>query len=286
MTLRSVAHDGAPVTGAPSSFPGPARAGNDVPPRPAAVLGRRAPALIAYVPAGDPAMGDPLAVLDAYADAGVAILEVGIPDADPVLDGPEVRESMARALAAGTDAWSVAAMLAAWRARRGPGGPALLWFAYPRIPLAALGRGAALGAIDAALILDAAAHAAGERLPGFLAAAGIARSVFLPWDPTPADRAAAAAATGYVMLQARPGVTGVAAPPVLDPARIAAAREQLPGRPIVAGFGVADARSARAIIEAGADGVVVGSACIRALREGGPSGLRAFLAPLVRAVAA
>ena len=264
------------MTGAPSSFPGPARL--------AAAFAAGRPVLVAYLPAGDPAAGDPVALLDAYADAGVDILEVGIPDADPTLDGPAVRASMARAIAAGGDPWSIAETIGAWRRRRGPGGPAVVWFAYPRLPLAALGRGAALGALDGALILDDHAHPAGDHLPGFLAAAGIARCAFLPWDPTPADRAAAAAAIGYVMLQARPGVTGAGTPPALDAGRVAAARSLAPGRPLVAGFGVADAVAARALVAAGLDGGVTGSACLGALERGGLVGVRALLGTLAAAV--
>ena len=37
---------------------------------------------------------------------------------------------------------------------------------------------------------------------------GIARSAFLPWEPAPDDDAAASTATGYLMVQARPGLTG------------------------------------------------------------------------------
>ena len=60
-----------------------------------------------------------------------------------------------------------------------------------------------------------------------------------------------------------------------------AARAAVPGLPVVAGFGIADAAGARRIADAGVDGVVIGSAVIRVAREEGAAGLRRFLGGLV-----
>jgi len=277
VTERSVREGGVPASGAPpSSLPGD---------RLTAAIGPARPGVVAYVPLGDPAAGDPVAMLDAYTAAGVAVLEVGIPDPDPWMDGPEVRESMARALAAGAEPATIAATLAAWRAARPGPGPAIVWFGYPRIPGSAIAAAVTDGACDAILMLDAHRHPEAPGLASRLSALGAGRCAFLPWDPAPVDDAAARAVTGYLMLQARPGLTGTAAAPALTPDRVIAARALVAGRPVVAGFGVADAAGARAIRAAGADGVVVGSACIRALRTGGPAALHALLAPIVAAVA-
>ncbi|MFO1539298.1 MAG: tryptophan synthase subunit alpha [Chloroflexota bacterium] len=278
MTERSEREGGIPVAGTPPS---------PVPGAGLAAAFAAGPALIAYVPLGDPAAGDTTTLLDAYADAGVAVLEVGIPAADPWMDGPEVRESMARALAAGTTPATIAAALAAWRDRRGPGGPAIVWFGYPEIPADAIAAAASAGRARGALLLLAPwRHPAAATLPGILRAAGVARAAFLPWAATADDRAAAADADGYLMLQARPGVTGAGAPPALDAATVAAGRALAPGIPCVAGFGVAGPEDARALCAAGCDGVVIGSACIRALRVGGPHALHALLAPVAAALRA
>ena len=63
--------------------------------------------VVCYVPLGDP-VASATAMLDAYADAGVDVLEVGIPSHGPWLDGAEVAASMARALGAGADAARIA----------------------------------------------------------------------------------------------------------------------------------------------------------------------------------
>ena len=61
------------------------------------------------------------------------------------------------------------------------------------------------------------------------------------------------------------------------------ARALAPDRPVVAGFGIEGAGDVARLLGSGVDGVVVGSAGIRALRGGGTEGLRAFLDPVVAA---
>lgn len=241
------------------------------------------PAVVCYVPLGDPLLAPEL-MLDACADSGVDVLEVGIPSRDPWLDGAEVAESMARALEEGVDAASIGRTLGGWRRERlarGTPVPAILWFGYPEVPLEAIRDAAAARAIDALLLIEPHRHIVGASLDGSLAELGVARCAFMPWDPAPLDLDSAARATGYVMVQARPGVTG-AGGPMADPRPLVRqAREVAPGRPVVAGFGVSGPGDAGRVLDAGVDGVVVGSACIRAIRDGGAAGLREFLGSIV-----
>jgi tryptophan synthase alpha chain len=161
--------------------------------------------------------------------------------------------------------------------------PAILWFGYPSLPFQALRDAAASHAIEALLMIEPYRHAHAATLDEELAALAIARSAFLPWEPTPEDRAWSATATGYLMVQARPGVTGADAPPG-DPAPLVRqARGLAPGRPVVAGFGINAPEDVVRVLRSGVDGVVVGSACIRAMRDGGAEGLRAFLRSIVTA---
>ncbi len=100
-------------------------------------------------------------------------------------------------------------------------------------------------------------------------AAGAGVSTFLALPVTQADIAAARLADGYVMLQAAPGLTGPRA--CLDPAnaqRIAGLRAEGVGAPIVLGFGISSGEQARAAVDLGADGVVVGSVALRAALKG------------------
>ena len=238
--------------------------------------------VVAYVPIGDPAAGEDR-ILDTYRDAGVAVLEIGLPTCDPWLDGAEVRDSMHRALDAGVDPHAVAGRLSRWRASvpADAAPPAIVWFSYPDLPLAAVEHAMHLGVIDALLMLEPWRHPEAHRLAELLARLGVGACAFLPWDPTDADLRTTSAATGYVMVQARPGTTGADNDPEVPTAQVRIARHMAPGLPVVAGFGVHDAATARAVLRSGADGVVVGSACIRAAREGGAPGLSALLRGIV-----
>jgi tryptophan synthase alpha chain len=108
-------------------------------------------------------------------------------------------------------------------------------------------------------------------------ASGAAVCGFLPDPLREDDIAQARSADGYVMLQAAPGLTGPRLS--LDPAnaeRIERLRASGISAPIVLGFGVSTPEHARAALALGADGVVVGSAALRAALQG-PATLAALL---------
>jgi tryptophan synthase alpha chain len=203
--------------------------------------------LVVYFPLADPLIGPEL--LDLYAEAGVDVIECGWPAREPYLDGPDVRASMARATG------DPAAALAAVRERLRPG---------PKILVMTYGEAEPAGA-DAVLVVAPPAD------PRRIAMEARARAVaaFLPL-PLEADAIAAARrADFYVMLQAAAGLTGPRAR--LDPAnaqRIAHLRREGVKAPIMLGFGVANGEQARAAVDLGADGVVVGSAALRAALTG------------------
>jgi tryptophan synthase alpha chain len=238
------------------------------------------PAVIAYVPFGDPlTQGEQH--LDAYCDSGVAVLEIGMPTRDAYLDGPEVGDSMRRALEAGSSPRSIAERLARWRAERGNSAPAIVWMGYPELDLASVEFAADIGAIDGLLIVDEQTRPDAAELPQKLKAMGTAHCAFVSWDATDDELRVASTATGYVMVQARPGPTGTGHPPGVPDRQVDLARRSAPGVPVVAGFGVQNALELRGVAGAGVDGIVVGSACVRALSEGRAPALSLLLKSLV-----
>ena len=245
-----------------------------------AQFGRGHPAIIAYVPFGDPlTQGE--RHLDAYCDAGVSVLEIGMPTRDAYLDGPEVGDSMRRAHDAGASPRSIAERLARWRTLRGDPAPAIVWMGYPELDLASIEFAADLGAIDGLLIVDEQTRRDAAELPQKLKALGTAHCAFVSWDATDDELRVASTATGYVMVQARPGPTGTGHPPSVPDRQVDLARRNAPGIPVVAGFGVQSALELRDVAAAGVDGIVVGSACVRALSEGKAPALSLLLESLV-----
>lgn len=237
----------------------------------------------AFLMLGDPDPGRCLAAVDELVSAGADFLELGVPFSDPVADGPIIQAAATRALAAGVDVDTALALLGDIRAR------------HPHVPIGVLtyaniavarGREAfarALGdkGVDSLLLADVpslevssfaeAARAAGL-CPVLIAAAN-----------TP-DRALAAIgrlSQGYTYVVARKGITGSAERSETGDARALIERlRQVQAPPPVLGFGIAEPGQVRAAAEAGAAGVICGSAIVERLARGEP------LAPFVRVMKA
>ncbi len=227
--------------------------------------------LIVYFPLGDPAVAPD--VLDLYADSGVDVVECGWPASEPYLDGPDVRASMARALPQDlARAWSqVRERLAG---RSGPGA-LLMTYATARHP--GLNDPQFFSGAYGVLAVAPAGDFCRAALEAHARASGAAVCAFLPEPLSEDDIAEARSADGYVMLQAAPGLTGPRLS--LDRAnadRIAWLRASGISAPIVLGFGVSTPEHAQAAVTFGADGVVVGSAALRAALQG-PAALGALL---------
>ena len=221
--------------------------------------GRRA--LIPYVTAGHPSPEATVELLRGLEGAGADVLEVGVPFSDPMADGPIIQASSQKALAAGMTFDRVLDLVS----RAGLGIPIVL-FTYLN-PLLAAGRDALSRAADAGfhgvLVTDLPVGA-DPTLEQWLGEGPLA-FIRLVAPTTPASRMAEIAqhGSGFVYLISRLGVTGV--------------RDQLPtelpdtiGRlrratdlPICVGFGVSRPEQASAVARL-ADGVVVGSAIVRA----------------------
>ncbi|MDR1384730.1 MAG: tryptophan synthase subunit alpha [Planctomycetaceae bacterium] len=58
-------------------------------------------ALIGYITAGDPDLERSFEIIDAACDAGLDVLELGVPFSDPTADGPVIQRASSRAIKAG-----------------------------------------------------------------------------------------------------------------------------------------------------------------------------------------
>ncbi len=225
---------------------------------------RRA-ALIAYIVAGDPDRETTLAVVDALTQAGVDLIELGIPYGDPLADGPTIAAAGQRALATGIKFADSIEIAAAAHAR---GAAPVLFFTYVN-PVDRYGAERfARDARDAGAVGAIVPDVPLEELDAFappLRAAGLAIPLLIA-PTTPATRAAriAAESTGFVYLVSRLGVTGARREP--DVAWAARTIERLRSAttlPLAVGFGISTPAQVAAV-GAVADGVIVGSALIDA----------------------
>lgn len=229
-------------------------------------------ALVAYLCVGDPDLESSVELARACIRAGADILELGVPFSDPTADGPAIVRASHRAIAAGG---GLEATLRVARAiREVEPGTGLVLFGYYN-PIFVRGEALAVAeiadaGIDALLVVDLPLD---ESAPMRQAARARGLGVVPLLAPTSqAPRVAAVAETarqGSVPFVYYVSVTGVTGSGALDAReaghRAAQLREQT-GRPVVVGFGI-DSKDKAQNAAREADGVVVGTALVRAVED-------------------
>jgi tryptophan synthase alpha chain len=245
-------------------------------------------ALIVYLPAGYPDMDTSQACLEAAVAAGADVLEVGFPYSDPLIDGPAIQQANQVALDAGytpADDFDMCGRLTA-----AIDVPAVVMTYYNicwHYPIVAPSSGglegfahaAAQAGLAGAIIPDLPVAESGPWLDA--ARSADLASIFLVASTSDDAHLAAAAqaSTGFVYATSTLGVTG-ARESLSQRARPLVERLRgVTDRPVCVGIGVSTAEHARTI--AGfADGVIVGSAVVRAVSEGGPDAVAALVSDL------
>jgi len=249
---------------------------------------RRQSGFIAYITAGDPSPACTPSIALALEEAGVDILELGIPFSDPLADGATIQAASGRAISAGT---TVAVVLDIIRKIRKSSGIPIVLFTYLN-PIYVYGfekflADAAAAGADGLLILDlppdeAARNVELSRGHGLL-------SIRLIAPTTPAERMEliAKSAEGFIYYVSREGVTGEQSTLSQSiPSQVAEIRRHS-SLPVAVGFGISTPSQAREVA-AQADAVVVGSVIVRRIGELGKapdlaSQIAAFVRPLASA---
>ncbi|HEY0012667.1 MAG TPA: tryptophan synthase subunit alpha [Allosphingosinicella sp.] len=238
----------------------------------------------AFVMLGDPGLEESAAILDALVEGGADMLEVGIPFSDPIADGPVIQAAADRALAAGVTPAACFRLLAHFRARH-PDVPVGI-LTYANLVLArgrdAFYRAAAQAGVDSVLVADVPVFEA----PPFVDAArtnGVA-PVLIAAQNTPDGtlRRVATLGEGYTYCVARSGVTGVGEEVSFDHRDMLNTLAQNLAPPPVFGFGISKPEHVHAALDAGAAGVISGSAIVRLIAEkkGDLGALRTFVAAM------
>jgi tryptophan synthase alpha chain len=225
-------------------------------------------ALVTFTMAGDPDYATSVAILKALPRAGADVIELGMPFTDPMADGPAIQAAGLRALKAGQ---TLAKTLAAVREFRNgdDATPLVLMGYYNPIYIYGVDRflaDAKAAGVDGLIVVDLPPEEDSELcLPAMKADINFIRLA----TPTTDDKRLPVVLTntsGFVYYVSITGITGAAAP---DTAKVTAAVARIKRHttlPVCVGFGVRTADHARAIA-AGADGVVVGSALVEAVRQ-------------------
>jgi tryptophan synthase alpha chain len=242
-------------------------------------------ALIPYVVAGYPDAETSVRAALACIDAGADLIEVGLPYSDPLADGMTLQRASEAALRAGSTfdrSIEIVGRIAAAR---------------PDVPIVPMGyANQAIGGGDGRAVLDrlAAAGASGiivadltpdEGGPFEAAARGAGLAVVYlvaPTTPPERRRFVAERTAGFLYCVSLVGVTGARRSLPRTVGRLIEAVKAVSPVPVAVGFGVSRPEHVRALVRAGADGVIVASALVDALGDDGRD--VASLAGLVRSL--
>ncbi len=225
-------------------------------------------ALVPYITAGDPDIGNTLGIMHALVKHGADVIELGFPFSDPSSDGPVIQRAIERSLARGTTLRKTLDVVAKFRETNNDTPIVLMGYlnpvefmGYQKFTDACVKAG-----IDGVILVDMPPEESHD-LHVILRKAGL-DTIYLV-APTTSDARAEAIckqSSGYVYYVSLKGVTGASH---IDIDGVVSNLNRLrkhTNLPVAVGFGIRDGESA-ARISAVADAVVVGSALINRIAD-------------------
>ena len=222
-------------------------------------------ALIAYIPAGFPSQAGCQRVIAAFIAGGVDAIEIGFPYSDPVMDGPTIQAAAVTSLENGTGAAEVFQALATASAHV-PAVVMTYWNPIERYGVnefsAAIAANGGSGVITPDLTI--------EESQGWISATdNFAINPIYVVAPSTSDARLAqvtAKCSGFVYVASVMGVTGARTSVSTGAADLVARVRKTTSLPVAVGLGVSTREQAKGVA-AYADGVIVGSAFIKALQD-------------------
>jgi tryptophan synthase alpha chain len=225
-------------------------------------------ALVTFVTAGDPDYDTSLNIIKGLPKAGADIIEFGMPFTDPMADGPAVQAAGLRALQGGQTMKKTLRMVREFR-KEDDGTPIVLMGYYNPIYVYGVDKflaDAKAAGVDGLIVVDLPPEEDDELcLPAMKAGINFIRLA----TPTTDDHRAPTVfknTSGFVYYVSVLGITGTKTPDLASVKRNVVRLKRHTKLPIAVGFGIKTAEQARAIAR-DADGVVVGSALVNAVRD-------------------
>jgi tryptophan synthase alpha chain len=238
--------------------------------------------LVGYLPAGYPDMNGFTRILQSLGRAGLRVMEIGVPDENPYLDGDIIRNAMSEVVRSGVDPMTAVERSAAAARDAGILPVAMLY----RHTLEKIGpgqciKGCAAAGIVGILVPDLPAPER-RRLDSMCRSAGLETVGFLPANCTEPEEISALLedTTGFVYLQAYAGSTGHAAEfsaGLEERIRLVKNQARSYGLSVALGFGIQTGQDARNARRSGADAVITGTALVRAAMDGPDEAARFIL---------
>ncbi len=224
--------------------------------------------LVGFLTVGDPNLVQSEKDIRTALDAGVDVLELGVPFSDPTADGPTIQAASQRALKSGCTLKDVLELVK--RIRADYETPIVL-FGYANLLFhygyELICKDAADAGVDGLLVVDLP-YEESDEIKQFMDGEGLYFvSLVAPTTPAPRLNKILKDANGFVYYIMVTGVTGARESVVVDLEEHLSALRNATDLPIAVGFGVSSGEQAKVAAEH-ADAVVVGSALITAARDG------------------
>ena len=237
----------------------------------ARLKGARQKGFVVYIGAGDPSLEATRQLAIAFDQAGVDVLELGVPFSDPLADGLVNQLAAQRGLESGTTPSKVLETVAA--IRRESQIPIVFYIYFNlvhRCGLQKFIRDAASAGVDGLLVLDLPPEES-EDYEALMREAGLC-VIYLVAPTTPDDRIELIVkrGTGFIYYVSREGVTGMQEQVAANIAQMTAKIRAHTDLPIAVGFGISNPEQAR-LAAAHAEAIVVGSAVVNRIAELGRS---------------
>ena len=244
---------------------------------------------VVYIGAGDPNLEATRQLGLAFDQAGVDVLELGVPFSDPLADGLVNQLAAQRGLESGATPPNVLETVAAIRKESQI--PVVLYIYFNLIHKVGLEKfigDAASAGVDGLLVLDLPPEES-QNYEALMRKAGLC-NIYLVAPTTPDDRIELIVkrGSGFIYYVSREGVTGMQQKISDTIASMTAKIRSLTDLPIAIGFGISNPEQARAVAQY-AEAIVVGSAVVNQIAEFGKksdmvSRVGKFVSTLVSAI--
>ena len=237
----------------------------------AALKRDRKKGLIVYIGAGDPNLAATRELALAFDEAGVDILELGVPFSDPLADGLVNQLAAQRGLESGTTPPKLLKTIAAIRKQSQI--PIVLYIYFNLIHKVGLGKfiaAAAQAGVDGLLVLDLPPEES-DNYEALMRSHGLCH-IYLVAPTTPEERMELIVkrGSGFIYYISREGVTGMQTSVASNLAAQVAKIRAHTNLSVAVGFGISNPAQAKAVASE-ADGCVVGSAVVNQIAENGKS---------------
>jgi tryptophan synthase alpha chain len=237
----------------------------------AALKRDRKKGFIVYIGAGDPNLDATRRLALAFDQAGVDVLELGVPFSDPLADGLVNQLAAQRGLESGTTPSKVLQTVAA--IRRDSQIPIVLYIYFNlihRVGLERFIKTAAKSGVDGLLVLDLPPEES-DNYESLMRQAGLCHIYLVaPTTPEARMKSIVKRGAGFIYYISREGVTGMQTSVASNLASQVAKIRAHTDLPVAVGFGISTPEQAKAVASI-ADAVVVGSAVVNQVAKHGKS---------------